>query len=144
MTARDLFAEIIRAGALIKALSAAASRCYEDAVSIKGMRYDQIKVSGTTRKDTLDLIEAAERKNAALMNRLCATMEQLKSMQLMALAMIAGLTSNERQEIMLYRYITGLKWTEIADKTGYTERQVYRIANHAISEIEDSENENMS
>lgn len=49
---------------------------------------------------------------------------------------VNNLSVVEEKQILVMRYITGMKWNDIAKKIGYEERQVFRIHNRALQHIE--------
>ena len=49
---------------------------------------------------------------------------------------IKKLRSENEKDVLFYRYIKGLDWWEIAEKMGYSERQVHRFHGKALAHFE--------
>ena len=49
---------------------------------------------------------------------------------------IKRMRSENEKDVLFYRYIKGLDWWEIADKMGYSERQVHRFHGNALVHFE--------
>lgn len=49
---------------------------------------------------------------------------------------IKKLRSENEKDVLFYRYIKGLGWWEIAEKMGYSERQVHRFHGKALAHFE--------
>ncbi len=50
-------------------------------------------------------------------------------------ARISSLDSENERNVLFYRYIKGLAWWEIAEKMGYSERQIHRFHGEALAHI---------
>lgn len=50
-------------------------------------------------------------------------------------ARIKDLSSEDESNVLFYRYIKGFAWWEIAEKLGFSERQVYRYHGKALAHI---------
>lgn len=50
-------------------------------------------------------------------------------------AQIKKLRSENEKDVLFYRYIKGSDWWEIAEKMGYSERQVLRIHGRALENV---------
>lgn len=50
-------------------------------------------------------------------------------------ARISSLVSENERDVLFYRYIKGLAWWEIAEKMGYSERQIHRFHGNALVHI---------
>ena len=48
---------------------------------------------------------------------------------------IKKLRSENEKDVLFYRYIKGLDWWEIAEKMGYSERQVHRFHGKALAKL---------
>lgn len=48
---------------------------------------------------------------------------------------IAKMKSENERDVLFYRYIKGLAWWEIAEKMGYSERQIHRYHGNALAHI---------
>lgn len=48
---------------------------------------------------------------------------------------IDELENESERDVLFYRYIKGLRWWEIANETGYTERQILRIHGKALEHL---------
>lgn len=48
---------------------------------------------------------------------------------------VKGLRSENELDVLFYRYIKGLEWWEIAEKMGYSERQIHRYHGSALAHI---------
>lgn len=48
---------------------------------------------------------------------------------------IKSLKSEHEQDVMFYRYILGYEWWEIAEKMGFSERQVHRYHGKALEHL---------
>lgn len=48
---------------------------------------------------------------------------------------IKNLKSRNENDVLFYRYIAGLSWWEIAEKLGYSERQIYRMHGKALMNL---------
>lgn len=48
---------------------------------------------------------------------------------------IKRLRSENELDVLFYRYIKGLEWWEIAQKMGYSERQIHRYHGNALAHI---------
>lgn len=48
---------------------------------------------------------------------------------------IKRLRSENELDVLFYRYIKGLEWWEIAEKMGYSERQIHRYHGNALAHI---------
>ena len=53
---------------------------------------------------------------------------------------IKRLHSENELDVLFYRYIKGLEWWEIAEKMGYSERQIHRYHGNALAHISVPEN----
>ncbi len=53
---------------------------------------------------------------------------------------IKRLRSENELDVLFYRYIKGLEWWEIAEKMGYSERQIHRYHGNALAHITVPEN----
>lgn len=71
-----------------------------------------------------NLIQEQYRRKAAYIE----TSNQIKKLE----------DENER-DVLFYRYIRGLNWWEIAEKMGYSERQIYRYHGQALAHFSVSE-----
>lgn len=49
---------------------------------------------------------------------------------------IKHMKSRNESDVLFYRYISGLGWWEIADKMGFSERQIFRIHGKALAHFE--------
>lgn len=49
---------------------------------------------------------------------------------------IKKLRSENEKDVLFYRYIKGLDWWDIAEKMGYSERQVHRFHGKALAHFE--------
>ena len=49
---------------------------------------------------------------------------------------IKKMRSRKESDVLFYRYIAGLDWWEIAEKMGYSERQIHRIHGTALVHFE--------
>ena len=49
---------------------------------------------------------------------------------------IKKMRSRKESDVLFYRYIAGLDWWEIAEKMGYSERQIHRIHGAALAHFE--------
>ena len=49
---------------------------------------------------------------------------------------IKRLKSENEKDVLFYRYIKGIDWWEIAEKMGYSERQVHRFHGNALAHFE--------
>ena len=49
---------------------------------------------------------------------------------------ISKLSSENEKDVLFYRYIKGLEWWEIAEKMGYSERQIHRYHGKALAHFE--------
>lgn len=49
---------------------------------------------------------------------------------------IKCMNSRNESDVLFYRYIRGLDWWEIAEKMGYSQRQVFRIHGKALKHFE--------
>lgn len=57
---------------------------------------------------------------------------------------INSLSNENEKDVLFYRYIKGLEWWEIAEKMGYSERQIHRYHGNALVHFQLSEEQNMS
>ncbi len=48
---------------------------------------------------------------------------------------ISKMKSENERDVLFYRYIKGLAWWEIAEKMGYSERQIHRYHGNALAHI---------
>lgn len=48
---------------------------------------------------------------------------------------ITKMKSENERDVLFYRYIKGLAWWEIAEKMGYSERQIHRYHGNALAHI---------
>lgn len=49
---------------------------------------------------------------------------------------IKHMKSRNESDVLFYRYISGLGWWEIAEKMGFSERQIFRIHGKALAHFE--------
>ncbi len=49
---------------------------------------------------------------------------------------IKRMKSRNESDVLFYRYISGLGWWEIAEKMGFSERQIFRIHGKALAHFE--------
>lgn len=63
-------------------------------------------------------------------------LEKLCEAQLKIEERIDKLEPHER-DLIRYRYIDGLKWKDVCEKTGYSQRQMFRIHAAALKKLED-------
>lgn len=49
---------------------------------------------------------------------------------------IKSLRSENEKDVLFYRYIKGLEWYEIAEKMGYSERQIHRYHGKALVHLQ--------
>lgn len=57
---------------------------------------------------------------------------------------IKNLNCESERDVLFYRYIKGLDWWEIAEKMGYSERQIHRYHGKALLHFQMPEKEKMS
>ncbi len=57
---------------------------------------------------------------------------------------IKSLSNEKERDVLYYRYIKGLNWWEIAEKMGYSERQIHRYHGKALAHFQIPEKEKMS
>jgi len=50
---------------------------------------------------------------------------------------IENLEAEQGKRLLKYRYIRGYRWEEIADKMGYSSRQVFNIHSNALNALND-------
>lgn len=48
---------------------------------------------------------------------------------------ISNLEDEQEREVLLYRYIKGLDWQEIAEKMAYSKRQIHRFHGRALEHL---------
>ena len=57
---------------------------------------------------------------------------------------IKSLSDEMERDVLFYRYIKGRNWWEIAEKMGYSERQIHRYHGNALAHFQIPETEKMS
>ena len=63
------------------------------------------------------------------------TLDELCDRQLQIEELIENLEPLEK-ELIRYRYIDGMKWKDVFDKLGYSQKQTFRIHNKIIEKLE--------
>lgn len=86
--------------------------------------------SGDNLQRCIDMLDELERR---YVDRLRETIRMLTSIE----DGIDALTDERYRQVLRMRYIDGLGWEEIAERVGYTKRQITNIHGAALAAIKD-------
>lgn len=83
---------------------------------------------GSTQSDLSDYIVALDEQIELLKRERLEKVTIYKDIEMR----IREMESSDEQEVLRYRYISGMKWDAITEKMGYSWRQIHRIHSSAL------------
>lgn len=83
---------------------------------------------GSTQSDLSDYIVALDEQIELLKRERLEKVTIYKDIEMR----IREMKSSDEQEVLRYRYISGMKWDAITEKMGYSWRQIHRIHSSAL------------
>lgn len=78
-------------------------------------------------EDVCRIVDSRERLNSAI--------AQLDALLADVLAVLDAVSDDRLRELLGLRYVTGLRWEQIADRMGYEAAQIYRLHGRALIEV---------
>ena len=119
----------------IEALKAEREAVWRSITGIKAMRPDKPFVSSSEISDISAKLVAAEDKMRIYDNKLADSLNMLAALRQDVMDTINLCDTPEQKTVLVYRYIAGLDWEEIAAKMKFGTRHPFRIHKAAIHVI---------
>ncbi len=105
----------------------------QEAETIKAIRYDVPRVSGSQQSDLCDLIVQRESTVRKLTQDWAMREKQLTEKLETLQNLLPLLTDGNQRGVIIARYINGKTWEAIAEEYHYSERSIRRLHNKAVA-----------
>ena len=130
MTAKDYLRDIRRMDLEIKTLQEQIEMLRQDAECVKSMQVSDMPKGGKSRDMSDAVVDSAD------LQMICARyMSELTQKRKEAMDLIMQVDGSELRTILLMRYLQGLDWDDIADRTNYSLRTVFSLHGEALNEF---------
>lgn len=131
MTAKEFLISIRESDMEIRALREKITLLRGEAEGIKAMALSDMPRGGHGKSAADIIAEVAD------LQRECADqMIDLVHSKSVALETIMRISSTEERAVLIYRYLCGRSWNEIADEMKYAECSIYRIHGTALVDFD--------
>lgn len=131
MTAKEYLSQAYLLSVKVKTKQEQAAKLRNSIAGISGIDYSGIKVQTTPRPMMLESIE----RLISLEENIAKDILKMEQKKEKIVSQINRLGSPAHIQILKMRYLDFLGWGEIAERTKYSTRQVYRLHNNALREF---------